>query len=198
MLDPTPYRITPPRPWRPLEDAEMAVLAPYFAHPGGGRPLHDLRGRLNAIFWVACHRGRWADLPAELGPWDTAHRQFRRWVHRGIWSRLLVAVAARRAPAALKRLEHWLCRAFRRALRILGMAGIRLVRRLRLASALKGPYWMYPDPNLSEALLPLVMRRMEGCIGPDGWPDLALIDAVKSFHTLCGGRRWIPSCLALP
>jgi transposase len=195
---PRPPHLTPPLPWRPLTDEELATLAPYFTHRGVGRPMHDLRGRLNAIFWAVTHNGFWRDLPPAMGPWDSAHRQFRRWAHKGVWTQLLKDVAAPGAPRVLRRLEHWLCRAFRRSLRILGLAGIRLARRLGLHSALNGPIWMVPDPDLSDALLPWVLKRIKQSIGPNGLPDLAVLRAAKSFHRLVGGRACIPRRLAPP
>jgi transposase len=189
--------LTKPLPWRPLRDDELEALKPYFVHRGAGRPMHDIRARLDAIFWAVTHNGRWRDLPPAMGPWDTAHRQFRRWVHKGVWTQLLKDVAATTDPV-LKRLEHWLCRAFRRGLRLLGLAGIRLARRLGLHSALHGPIWMVPDPDLSEALLPLVLKRLKQSIGPNGLPDLAVLRAAQSFHRVVGGRAYIPRRLAPP
>ena len=193
-----PWRRSQPRRWAPLSDEEVGFLIPYFARRGAGRPLHDIRGRLDAIFWAVTHDGPWKDLPPEMGPWDTASRQFRRWAHRGVWSRLLAEVASPRCHPVLRRLEHWLCRAFRRAIRILKMPGIRLARRLGLESALPGPPHMLPDPDLSKALLPIIAQAMARCRKPNGFPDLTIIRGVKSFHTLCGGRRSIPRHLAPP
>jgi transposase len=193
-----PGRYSTPRPWQPLSDDELVALWPFFVHKGSGRPIFDIRARLDAIFWVACHNGRWRDLPPHMGPWDTAARQFRRWVHKGVWEELLGAVAARGAPPALRGLEHWVCRAFHRALRILGMRALRLVRRLGLLSALKGPAEWYPDWDLSVALLPGVLRAVQRQIASRGAPLKTLLAGCKSFHALCGGRRWIPSWAAPP
>jgi hypothetical protein len=109
-----------------------------------------------------------------------------------VWSRLLAEVASPRCHPVLRRLEHWLCRAFRRALRILKMPGIRLARRLGLDSALPGPSHMLPDPDLSAALLPLMRQAMARCLKPNGMADLAILKGVKSFHSLCAGRYRIP------
>ena len=191
-------RYTPSRPWAPLSQAELTALAPYFAQKGAGRPIFDIRARLDAIFWVVTSPHPWRCLPTEMGPADTAHRQFRRWAHAGIWSRLLQAVAQPKAPPALKALEHWICRAYRRALRILKLPGIVLARRLGMASAVNAPFWLLPDPDLSESLLPRILAAVRGCIGGKRRAVLEVLDAAKRFHRLVGGRKHLPKCLAPP
>jgi transposase len=122
-----------------------------------GRPLRDPRARLDAIFWLAAHTlpGRapppWAALPERFGKPDTVSRQFRRWAKAGLWTKLLQALADDHRPgiAVLRRLESWICRAYRRAWRILGVPGMALARRLGFLSALRGPSWYLPDPDLS-------------------------------------------------
>ncbi len=193
---PNPAGLTPPRPWAFLTDAELNLLKPYFTHGGAGRPMHDLRARLDAIFWAVTHNGPWRDLPAEMGPWDTASRQFRRWAHKGVWTHLLKAASRRASP--LHPLLHWLCRAFRRAWRILGLEGIRLARRLGLHSALRGPLWMLPDPDLSDQLLPTILARVRACIGRPARVILPILRAARSFHFVVGGRPWVPRALAPP
>ncbi len=190
--------LTNPRPWQPLSDEELRALWPYFVHKGSGRPIFDIRARLDAIFWVACHDGPWKNLPPEMGPWDTAHRQFRRWVHKGTWAELLKAVALKTCPPVLRRLTHWLCRAWRRATRIVGTYAIRLARRLGLLSALKGPHWMLPDPDLSDTLLPIVQQRVMEWLAARKFHDTSVLKAARSFHFLVGGRRYVPACLAPP
>jgi transposase len=184
-----------PRPWAPLTDDETRALWPYFARKGSGRPIFDLRGRLDAIFWAVTHDGFWRDLPPQLGPWDTASRQFRRWAHKGVWTQLLKDVATTRDPV-LAGLKHWLCRAFRRAWRILGLEGIRLARRLGLHSALRAPVWMVPDPDLSDRLEPDIRAAVREAIGRP-WLREAL-QAGIAFHRLVGGRAWVPRWLSPP
>ena len=74
--------------------------------------------------------------------------------------------SSRRSPtthypgiAILRRLESWICRAYRRAWRLLGVQGMGLARRLGFLSALRGPSWLLPDPDLSELVLPQAPRR---------------------------------------
>ena len=83
-------------------------------------------------------------------------RQFRRWAHAGLWTRLLEALADPDYPgiAVLRRLESWICRSFRRAWRILGVQGVVLARRLGFPSALRAPAMLLPDPDLSHSVKP--------------------------------------------
>ncbi len=165
---PRPRRYSPPRPWQPLSDVEWAVLAPFVFRNTAGRPVRDPRRRLDAIFWLAAQPGApgWAALPERFGKPDSVSRQFRRWAAAGLWTRLLEALADPLRPgiAVLRRLESWICRAYRRAWRRLGVAGVALARRLGFLSALRGPSWMLPDPDLSEAvrrLLDPVLDRLQ-------------------------------------
>jgi hypothetical protein len=110
----------------------------------------------------------------------------------------LKAVALKTCPPALRRLTHWLCRAWRRATRIVGLYAIRLARRLGLLSALKGPHWMLPDPDLSDSLLPVVRQRVADWLAAGKWHDTTVLKAARSFHFLVGGRRYVPARLAPP
>ena len=158
-------RYSPSRPWQPLSDDEWGVRAPFVFRHTQGRPVRDPRGRLDAIFWLAAQPGApaWATLPAGFGKADSVSRQFRRWAAAGLWTRLLRALADRHFPghAVLRRLESWICRAYRRAWRILGLEGVVLARRLGFLSALRGPSWLLPDPDLSEAVHRLLNPALE-------------------------------------
>jgi transposase len=196
---PDHHRYSPRRPWAPLTDAEFAALRPFFTREGAGRPLHDLRGRLNAVFWVACQKGPWRLLPRDIGPADTASRQFRRWVGAGIWTRLLKLVARPDCPPLLRRLEHWICRAYRRALRLLGLPGLALAQRLGLRSALPAPWWMLPKPDLSESWRPLMARMQERALAlveTRAWQEARRwFRALIWMHRFLGGASRIPRCL---
>jgi transposase len=77
-----------------LTDAEWAVFAPFLA--GGvrrGRPARDHRKVLDAILWIVRTGAPWRDLPAELGNWNSAFRQYRRWTSAGLWDVILGALA---------------------------------------------------------------------------------------------------------
>lgn len=158
-------RFTPQAGWRPLCNDEWSVLAGYLYRLDlPGRPVNDPRNRLNAIFWLTSQpKGtRWADLPEWAGKPDTVHRQFRRWAHAGLFTRLLKDLAEWRdvmGGAVLRRIAAWIVRAYRRAWRILGLAGIALAKRLGFLSALRGPPWCLPDPSLSVRVTELLRRR---------------------------------------
>lgn len=78
-----------------LSDEEWAFFRPFLAEPGaeGGRPPANHRRVLDAIFWIARTGAPWRDLPAELGNWNSVHRQFRRWTVSGVWDVMLEALA---------------------------------------------------------------------------------------------------------
>lgn len=154
-----PFRITPPgivarlttpAPWRPMTDEEWEQVMHFmvFVHPGPGRQtIMGARRALDACFHAACFPGPWRALPAAYGKPDTIHRMFRRWAHAGLWSMLLKFVAKERPGLAA--VQYWVCRAFRRAHRILGLGGVVLARRLGMDTALRAPSWYLPDPDLS-------------------------------------------------
>ncbi len=163
---PFPRRPAPARPWSPLADAEWAALSPYLRAPGPGRPIQDLRARLDGIFRAVTTRGlRWNAHASPYGRADTLHRHFRRLAHAGVWTALLKRVAKSRCPRPLRAIRDWLCAAHRRAVRVIGLSAIVLARRLNLPRALPGPSWLLPDPDLSETLrrvqVSLIHRRNE-------------------------------------
>lgn len=118
-------RYTPRRPWAPMTDAEWAEILPHLEGVvmGEGRPLRDARHRIDGMFRVATSGLPWHTLPAEYGKPDTVSRHFRRLTRKGLWLRLVGACSNRAAPPALRRIEYFICRAARRAMRILGQDG---------------------------------------------------------------------------
>ncbi len=201
-------RYSPERVWAPFSDAEWAVLSPFVLRAAGaaGRPVRDPRARLDAVFWLAANTRPgtapppWATLPSAFGRPDTASRQFRHWAKAGLWTRLLEALTDPERPggAVLRRLESWICRAYRRAWRILGVPGVALARRLGFLSALRGPSWLLPDPDLSERVFRRVdsvldrLRRGEARLAPPGF-----LRAAQRLLA-AAGRRYVPRCLAPP
>src|SRR5215470_915910 len=60
--------------------------------PRTGRPAEDHRRILSGILWVHRTGAPWRDLPREYGPWQTVATRFYRWVHAGVWDRLLATL----------------------------------------------------------------------------------------------------------
>ena len=61
-----------------------------------GRPWKDHRLMIDGILWALSDGGRWRNLPAEFGPWQSVYDRFRRWARRGLWDRVLRRLQARR------------------------------------------------------------------------------------------------------
>ncbi|MBV1799823.1 transposase [Siccirubricoccus sp. G192] len=207
-LDPIRCR-TPVRPWAPLTDDEWEAIAPSLAAMGcglsltrrAGRPPADTRARLDAIFRAVTlkhprgGRAAWAQLPEAHGKADTVSRSFRRWAHAKLWARLLMEVACPTCPAALRGLTYWVCCAFRRGIRIMGLRAITLARRLRLHSALPAPSCLLWDRDLSEKVAPILPAIIAYRAGhPDWRVPKGLLRAVDGLVRLCLGRkprRWM-------
>lgn len=153
-----------PHPFRPLTDAEFALLSRHLPSPENrrGRPPTDRRRTLNAIFWVACSSGPWKDLPAEYGRADTASRQLRRWARSGHMDLLLTLVANRdaRRDEVLNALAWRICRAWRRISRVVGLGSLLLAKRLALRPALPADPRFLPDPILSETVQSQVITAL--------------------------------------
>lgn len=181
---------TPRRPWAPLSDAEWEALRPFLrAEAMPGRPIPELRARFDAILHMAVADQPWRLLPERWGKGDTVSRHFRRLTHAGLWLRLLEALAEPRCPPALRALEYWICRAARRAMRLLRMAGLTLARRLGLYTALPMVPWMMPDPDLSELVFRDVWETIRHI--PQRWPGKGVLRTLGRLLAVAGGRpRW--------
>ncbi|WP_431282216.1 transposase [Humitalea sp. 24SJ18S-53] len=183
---------TPPRPWCPLSDAEWLALYPHLIHRSpAGRQVGDLRARMDAIFHIACTASPWRDTPEKFGKPDTIARYFRRLTHGGLWQSLLeTLVALDDDDHPLRRIESFITRACRRAHRILGLGFLVLIRRLSIRSALNGPPWLLPDPDLSERLMryfwPAIERR-----------DMPAIRLLKRLLRTTAGKKSIPRSVRL-
>ncbi|UFN50656.1 transposase [Roseomonas sp. OT10] len=186
-------RLSPPTPWSPLSDAAWAALLPHLARTDPrGRPVHDLRARMDAIFHAALSRAPWAALPPRFGNPDTVARHFRRLTHAGLWQRLLLALAEADPSHPLRAIEHAICRACRRAARLLGFPFLVLIRRLGLRSALDGPPWLLPDPLLSETLARTPIPDPDSAPHGQCGPLRALLATLKHLHRTAAGRARIP------
>lgn len=61
-----------------------------------GGQFKDHRQMIDGIIWVLSDGGRWRNVPAEFGPWQTVYDRFRSWTRRGIWERILRHLQARK------------------------------------------------------------------------------------------------------
>jgi hypothetical protein len=182
-----------PRPWANLTDEEFYAILPFVRNTGAGRPVADLRGKLDAIFRIATTSLPWSRVSTDHGPTSSLHRLFRRWAHAGVWSRLLEHSARRRAPRPIRRMQSWIAAVFRRCHRLLGLAAVILARRLRIPRALPGPSWYFPDPDLSETLMGVLSDVAKR---PEGDPRAAEIRALAlRLLRNTTRRRPIPRCL---
>jgi transposase len=60
---------------------------------GRGRPNKDHRTIVNGILWILRTGSPWRDLPERYGSWSTVANRFYRWRKRGVWTKLLEALA---------------------------------------------------------------------------------------------------------
>jgi transposase len=198
--------LTAPHPWAPMTDAEWEWLRPHLpgtAAGGPGRPLADARARMDAIFRAVTlkrpaaeggGRAPWRRLPEAFGKADTVSRTYRRRARLHLWARLLCLVAPKAAPPPAAEGLRWrICCAFRRAIRLMGLRALVLARRLGLHSALPAPSAWLPDPDLSEILMPVVLRALEKALRDPGWRiPRAAFRLFRAMHRLAGGRARIP------
>jgi len=194
MPHPTPS--TTPRPRAPLPETEWSAIGGHLAAlgcgmsfgPRPGRPPEDVRARLDAIFRAVTikagdgGRAPWRALPQNFGKADTVSRTFRRWARLGLWQRLLRAAADPQAFPELQRLRYFICCAYRRAYRIIGLAAALLAKQLRLYSALPSPPWCLPDPDLSETFERLVQQANSTPM--DHWPTARQRELERSLAAL--------------
>ncbi|MFE5488008.1 IS5 family transposase [Streptomyces sp. NPDC056527] len=78
-----------------ITDAMWVRIEPLMpADPVRGRRWADHRRTMEAIAWKYRTCSPWRDLPAEFGPFQTAHKRLIRWAMDGTWERILAAVLA--------------------------------------------------------------------------------------------------------
>ena len=191
-------RLTPPAPYAPLNDLQFHALLPYLLHRAPqGRRIADLRARMDAIFRATASHAPWREAQAPGAKPETIARHFRRLTHAGLWQRLLIALAESAPTHPLRQIEHLIVRACRRAHRILGMGFLLLIRRIGLRSALNGPPWLLPDPDLSERLarLPIPLKIPQTRAGRTR--RVEVLRALKHLFRAAEGRARIPRSVRL-
>jgi transposase len=193
---------TPRRSWTPLTDAEWAALAPHLprtdpsASRTAGRPIADPRARMDAMLYACVTGCPWRELPeTDAKPLSIA-RHFRRLAHAGVWSALLRALTAPDANPILRAMEYWICRLARRAMRLLGMAGIDLARHLGLLTALPMLPWFMPNRDLSQSLLATIDEVLNRL--PQQRPPPGLLTLLGKCLQHAGGRPVWSKRLAPP
>ena len=190
-----------------IEAAQHPDAPPFRDRRPAGRPIRDPRARLDAIFWLAAHTlpGR-APPPGPPSPSASASPTPSPASSAAGPSTASGPSSSKRWPTPttpaspiLRRLESWICRAYRRAWRLLGVQGMALARRLGFLSALRGPSWLLPDPDLSEQVFSklraaMLRAREHGLrVLPNGF-----LRCYKKLLAIAAGRRSIRRCLAPP
>ena len=87
VISPT-YRLSDDQ-WQQLQD-----LLPRNGARGGQWKDHRLM--IDGILWALSDGGRWRNLPAEFGPWQSVYDRFRTWARSGLWDRILRHLQARK------------------------------------------------------------------------------------------------------
>ena len=196
--NPSHRRYTPKRAWAPLDDAEWAAVLPHLkvVAMGEGRPLRDARQRIDGIFRTAVSGQPWHRLPAEYGKPDTVSRHFRRLARMGLWMRLVGACADRQASPALRRIEYFICRAARRAMRILGLEAALMAERLGLLTAMPVlPVYLTRPLFFEQVRTSMVKLMQEYRACPLRLPVAELRDWLRLQRRFAGKpwhRRWAP------
>lgn len=80
---------------RYLSDERWLAVAPLLPGKQGdpGCSGRDNRLFLEAVLWVARTGSPWRNLPSEFGKWYTVYTRFHRWAKKGVWPRVLTALA---------------------------------------------------------------------------------------------------------
>ena len=80
-----------------LSDAQWDKIK-HLLPPNGkkGGQWKDHRHMIDAILWALSDGGRWRNIPAEFGPWQTVYDRFRKWCRNGLWERILRHLQARK------------------------------------------------------------------------------------------------------
>ncbi len=76
-----------------FSDRQWAVIEPLLPRNQPGARRVDDRRVSSGIVHVLRSGGRWRDCPAVYGPPTTIYNRFHRWARRGLWQRILQALA---------------------------------------------------------------------------------------------------------
>jgi transposase len=82
------YRLSDP------QYAQIQDLLPANGQRGGQWKDHRLM--IDGILWALADGGRWRNIPAEFGPWQSVYDRFRTWARSGLWERILLRLQARK------------------------------------------------------------------------------------------------------
>lgn len=82
------YRLSDAQ-WEQIQD-----LLPPNGNKGG--QWKDHRRMIDGILWALSDGGRWRNVPAAFGPWQTVYDRFRNWTRRGLGDKILRRLQARR------------------------------------------------------------------------------------------------------
>ncbi len=58
-----------------------------------GSSGHDNRLFVEGVLWIVRTGAPWRDLPETFGNWNSAFRRFSRWSAKGVWHRIMTAMA---------------------------------------------------------------------------------------------------------
>lgn len=80
-----------------LSDAQWQQIEVFLPTNGRrGGQWNDHRTTIDGILWALSDGGRWRNVPAEFGSWQSAYDRFRRWTRNGLWDRILLHLQARK------------------------------------------------------------------------------------------------------
>ena len=74
--------------------AQLQDLLPPNGQRGG--QWNDHRLMIDGILWALSDGGRWRNIPAEFGPWQSVYDRFRNWARKGLWDKILRRLQARK------------------------------------------------------------------------------------------------------
>lgn len=72
-----------------LTDSQWKKIEFFFPARRRGSPPLNPRVVLNGILWILRSGGRWRDLPARYGNWNSVYHKFRQWISVGLFKKIL-------------------------------------------------------------------------------------------------------------